>query len=211
SLRKLRRHPHGMDLGPLRPVLPARLFTKDKRIHAAPTPLLDDVARLRARLLDGAGEAGAGAAADGFDLLLIGRRQLRSNNSWMHNYPRLMKGRDRCTLLLHPTDAAARGIVEGAAVRLSSSAGSVAVPAELSDEVMSGVVSLPHGFGHDRPGIGTTVAASHPGASVNDVTDDQFLDALTGNAALNGVRVRVEAVSPAVETPLAQEGAPALA
>lgn len=210
SLRRLRKHPHGMDLGPLEPVLPARLFTKDGKIYAAPPLLLDDVARLRARLLDGAGEAGAAAAADGgFDLLLIGRRQLRSNNSWMHNYPRLMKGRNRCTLLLHPADAAARGIAEGAPVRLSSVAGSVVVPAELSDEVMAGVVSLPHGFGHGRPGIGTAVAVAHPGASANDVTDDQFLDALTGNAALNGVPVRVEVVASAATLSLEPDAAPA--
>ena len=121
SLRRLRKHPHGIDLGPLKPALPARLFTPDGKIHAAPAPLLDDVARLRARLLDSAGEAGA-AVDGGFDLLLIGRRQLRSNNSWMHNYPRLMKGRDRCTLLLHPADAAARGIDGGClgAPRLSA-------------------------------------------------------------------------------------------
>ncbi|HEX8693722.1 MAG TPA: molybdopterin oxidoreductase family protein [Longimicrobium sp.] len=204
SLRRLRRNPHGVDLGPLRPSLPERLATKDGKIHAAPGPLLEDVARLRARLLDGA------AAADGgFDLLLIGRRQLRSNNSWMHNYPRLMKGRDRCTLLLHPADAAARGIADGARVRLGSSAGSVEVAAELSDEVMPGVVSLPHGFGHARPGVRLGVAAAHPGASANDVTDELRLDALGGNAALNGVPVRVEAVSPVSAVPLAEDGAPA--
>jgi anaerobic selenocysteine-containing dehydrogenase len=193
SLRRLRRHPHGIDLGPLQPVLPERLFTQDRKIDAAPAPLLADVDRLRARLLEREAD-GAAAADGGFDLLLIGRRQLRSNNSWMHNYPRLMKGRDRCTLLLHPDDAAARGIEAGATVRVGSRSGSVEVPAELSNEVMPGVVSLPHGFGHGRPGIGTTVAAAHPGASANDVTDDRFLDALTGNAALNGVSVRVEAI-----------------
>jgi anaerobic selenocysteine-containing dehydrogenase len=127
----------------------------------------------------------------------------------MHNYPRLMKGRDRCTLLLHPTDAAARGIADGATVRLTSRAGSVEAPAEVSDEVMPGVVSLPHGFGHARPGTGTTVAAAHPGASVNDVTDDQFLDALTGNAALNGVPVRVVAAAPTAIDPIASQAAPA--
>ena len=204
SLRRLRRNPHGVDLGPLRPSLPERLATKDGKIHAAPGPLLEDVARLRARLLDGGGEADGG-----FDLLLIGRRQLRSNNSWMHNYPRLMKGRDRCTLLLHPADAAARGIADGARVRLGSSAGSVEVAAELSDEVMPGVVSLPHGFGHARPGVRLGVAAAHPGASANDVTDELRLDALGGNAALNGVPVRVEAVSPVSAVPLAEDGAPA--
>jgi anaerobic selenocysteine-containing dehydrogenase len=207
SLRRLRRHPHGMDLGALHPALPARLFTPSGKIDAAPAPLLADVDRLRARLAESEAQ-GAAAADGGFDLLLIGRRQLRGNNSWMHNYPRLMKGRERCTLLLHPADAAARGIVDGAMVRLGSRAGSVDVPAEVSDEVMPGVVSLPHGFGHGRPGIGTAVAAAHPGASVNDVTDDRFLDALTGNAALNGVPVRVEAVSAASMEPLTADAAP---
>lgn len=209
SLRKLRRHPHGIDLGPLQPALPERLFNRDGKLDAAPALLLADVDRLRARLLEGEADATA-AAGGGFDLLLIGRRQLRSNNSWMHNYPRLMKGRDRCTLLLHPADAAARGIPDGALVRLSSRAGSVEVPAELSDEVMPGVVSLPHGFGHGRPGIGTTVAAAHPGASVNDVTNDRFLDDLAGTAALNGVPVRVEAAIPAPVPSFAERENPAV-
>lgn len=115
-----------------------------------------------------------------------------------------IRGRDRCALLLHPADAAARGIDADAAVRLSSSAGSVVVPAELSDEVLPGVVSLPYGFGHGRAGIAMSVAAAHPGASATDVTDDQFLDALTGNAALNRVPVRVEGVAPAAAEPLAR-------
>jgi anaerobic selenocysteine-containing dehydrogenase len=207
SLRRLKRRPHGVDLGPLQPALPERLFTKDRRIHAAPAPLLEDVGRLRARLLEGGVDAGV--SDGGFDLLLIGRRQLRSNNSWMHNYPRLMKGRERCTLLVHPADAAARGIAQGGMVRVGSRAGSVEVPAELSEEVMRGVVSLPHGFGHGRPGIRLTVAAAHPGASANDVTDDQLVDALSGNAALNGVPVRVEAVARAAAATLAEEGASA--
>ena len=203
SLRRLERHPHGVDLGPLQPALPARLRTGDGRIHAAPAPLLQDVHRLRATLLDGAADADGG-----YDLRLIGRRQLRGNNSWMHNYPRLMKGADRCTLLLHPTDAAARGIADGDRVRVASRAGSVQVPAQVSDEVMPGVVSLPHGFGHGRPGIGQTVAAAHPGASANDVTDDQRVDALGGNAALNGVPVRVEMVSAADPSAVVAEAPP---
>ena len=205
SLRRLKRNPHGIDLGPLQPALPARLATRDGRIHAAPAPLLDDVGRLRARLLDG--ELDGGRGVGGFDLLLIGRRQLRSNNSWMHNYPRLMKGRDRCTLVIHPDDAAVRGITEGVPVRLASRAGSVEVPAELSEEVMPGVVSLPHGFGHGRGGIGLAVAAAHPGASANDVTDDQLVDALIGTAALNGVPVRVEVVLPAAPAPRTPDAA----
>lgn len=191
TLRRLRKHPHGVDLGPLEPGLRARLRTRDRRIHAAPEPLLRDVARLRARLLDGAGEADGG-----FDLRLIGRRQLRGNNSWMHNVPRLMKGRDRCTLLVHPADAEARGIADGMRVRIVSRAGSAEVRAEVSDTMMPGVVSLPHGFGHHRPGTRTAVATEHAGTSANDVTDELLVDALSGNAAVNGVPVRVVPVSP---------------
>jgi len=194
SLRRLKRHPHGIDLGPLHPVLPGRLRTPARRIDAAPAPVLADLQRLRARLLasaaDPSADTGTGAAA--LDLLLIGRRQLRSNNSWMHNVPRLVRGRNRCTLLIHPDDAAARRIADGDAVRLVSRTGSVDVPAEVTDAVMSGVVSLPHGWGHGRDGVQARVAQAHAGASVNDVTDDRFVDALSGNAALNGVPVRVE-------------------
>jgi anaerobic selenocysteine-containing dehydrogenase len=190
TLKRLRRHPHGIDFGPLEPRLPERLMTNDRRIHAAPEPFVRDVERLRARLA-----SGVGSAAAGFDLLLIGRRQLRSNNSWMHNYERLVRGKDRCTLMIHPTDAAARGIETGARVRLGSRTGSVEVAAEVTDALMPGVVSLPHGWGHARAGVRLSVAREHAGASVNDVTDELLVDALSGNAALNGVPVAVKAVS----------------
>ena len=169
-----------MPLGPNRPSLPGRLAHEDKRIRLAPAPLLEDVPRLRARLLGG--EEG---------LLLIGRRHVRSNNSWMHNYTRLVKGPTRYELWMHPDDMAARGIADGAAVRLSSRVGAVEVPVVASTDMMPGVVSLPHGFGHARQGVRMQVAAAHAGVSANDVTDDAFIDVLSGNAAVNGVPVQV--------------------
>jgi len=186
SLKKLERAPHGLDLGPLEPCLPGRLRTPERRIELAPEAYVNDLNRLR-KVLDG-------KAADDA-LLLIGRRQLRSNNSWMHNYARLMGGRDRCTLLMHPDDAADRGLDDSRLVAVVSTAGRIEAPLELSDEVMRGVVSLPHGWGHDRPGTQITTARQHPGASLNDVTDDRTVDALSGNAVLSGVPVRVERVT----------------
>jgi len=180
SLAKLRASPHGLDLGPLEPRFPARLRTPDRRIVLAPRLYLDDLPRLRARL-----------SATPPALTLIGRRHLRSNNSWCHNSARLVKGPPRCTLLIHPTDAAARGIASGDTVELASTTGRVRVPAEVSDEIMPGVVSLPHGWGHGRAGTQLSVANAHPGASVNDVTSEALYDALSGNAALSGLCVEV--------------------
>jgi anaerobic selenocysteine-containing dehydrogenase len=125
------------------------------------------------------------------DLLLIGRRQLRSNNSWMHNSERLVKGPARCTVLMHPTDAAARNIVSDQLVEVRSRTGAVEIPVEISDEMMVGVISIPHGWGHDRLGVQMGVAEQHAGASINDLTDDQSIDALCGTAAFNGTWVSV--------------------
>jgi anaerobic selenocysteine-containing dehydrogenase len=183
SLRRLREEPHGVDLGPLEPCLPARLYTKTRRIELAPQRLLADVARLERTLANG--------AANG--LLLIGRRELRSNNSWMHNSERLVRGKEPCTLLMHPEDAAARGLAAGQRVRLSTRAGQVEAPLELSEAVMPGVVSLPHGWGHGRDGVRLRVASRRPGASLNDLTDEQGADVLCGTAVLNGVPVEVAA------------------
>ena len=180
TLRRLERAPHGIDLGPLAPCLPGRLETPGRRIRLAPPSLVADVARLEASL------ARARPA-----LALIGRREVRSNNSWMHNYPRLMKGGDRCTLLMSPSDAAVRGLADGARVRVTSRAGSIEVPLEVTRAMRDGVVSLPHGFGHDRPQTRTGVASAHPGASLNDVTDELAVDALSGTAAFSGVAVEV--------------------
>jgi anaerobic selenocysteine-containing dehydrogenase len=131
------------------------------------------------------------------ELVLIGRRQLRSNNSWLHNSARLVKGRPRCTLLVSPADAERHGLADAELAVLSSAAGEIEVPVEVSDEMMPGVVSLPHGWGHSRPGVRLGVASRHPGASMNDVTSEEFVDELTGTAALSGQRVKVRAVQPA--------------
>jgi anaerobic selenocysteine-containing dehydrogenase len=176
SLQKLRASPHGIDLGPLQP---GRLGM----VKLAPKLYLDDLQRL---------EASMERPRDG--LVLIGRRMLRSNNSWMHNSLRLVKGPDGCTLLIHPDDAAARGLSDGARARVRSRAGAVEVPVGISSDVLPGVVSLPHGYGHSRAGASMAVAAAHAGASVNDLTDELSVDALTGNAAFSGVPVSVERV-----------------
>ena len=183
SIRTLAEHPHGIDLGPLQPSLPAALRTADRMLHLAPQTLVDDVARLAATL-------DAVTPHDG-SLQLIGRRALRSNNSWMHNSERLMRGRDRCTLIMHPTDAAAAGVRDGDTVCITSRVGSVVAPVEITDGVMLGVVSLPHGWGHGRSGTRLPTANAHAGVSINDLTDDQRIDTLTGNAGFSGVPVIV--------------------
>jgi anaerobic selenocysteine-containing dehydrogenase len=187
SVSKLVANPHGIDLGPLEPSLPARLMTPDRRIHLAPEVLVRDLARVESELLS-APRAGNG------ELLLIGRRDLRSNNSWMHNSQRLVKGPERCTLLMHPEDAQARGLAPGQTVQVRSRVGCVPVRLELTDAVMPGVVSLPHGWGHGRPGVQLRVAAAHAGVSLNDLTDDQAVDALLGTAAFSGTPVHVTGV-----------------
>ncbi|SIQ33613.1 molybdopterin oxidoreductase family protein [Aquipseudomonas alcaligenes] len=182
SLTALRDAPHGIDLGPLKPNLAARLKTESKAIEAAPELLVADLARFAAETQPAAGE-----------LLLIGRRHVRSNNSWMHNYQRLVKGKPRHQLLMHPDDMAGRGLSDGQRVRVQSRVGVIEVEALASDEMMPGVVSLPHGWGHTRPGVQMAIASAQPGASANDLTDERQLDAVSGNAALNGVPVSVEA------------------
>jgi len=182
SLRALERSPHGVDYGPLEPRLPARLFTKTKTIQLAPELFVRDLERLEAE------QASAGTAPE---LELIGRRLLRSNNSWMHNSQRLVKGRPACTLLVHPDDARARGLESGALALVRSRVGEVSVPVEVSDTVAPGVVCLPHGYGHTREGVGLAVAAAHAGASLNDLTDELRIDALSGNAAFSGTPVTV--------------------
>ncbi|MCI0394909.1 MAG: molybdopterin oxidoreductase family protein [Chloroflexi bacterium] len=185
SLEKLQTEPHGVDLGPLQPRLPERLFTADKRIQLVPELMAQDMARVQQVFSDGTQEL------DGFDLTLIGRRQLRSNNSWMHNAERLVRGKERCTLLMHPNDAAARGLATGQTVMIESRVGCIELPLELTETIMPGVVSIPHGWGHDRPGVQLRVAQRHAGASINDLTDEMVLDDLTGNAAFIGLPVRV--------------------
>ncbi|WP_116367131.1 molybdopterin oxidoreductase family protein [Parahaliea mediterranea] len=183
NLERLRQQPSGVDLGPLQSQLPQRLRTAQQTIDCATAQPLADLVRLQAEFAD-PGEAG---------LRLIGRRHLRSNNSWMHNYHRLVKGPGRCTLLMHPDDMAERTLSDGMEVTLRSRAGEVRVTVEASNDMMPGVVSLPHGFGHHRPGMRLGTASRHAGVSCNDVTDELALDALSGNAAVNGIPVSVSA------------------
>lgn len=185
SLTVLKEHPHGIDLGPLKPNLLARLQTASKQIECAPQAMLDDLRRVATELNALRPKAG--------ELRLIGRRHVRSNNSWMHNYQRLVKGKPRDQLLMHPDDLASRGLQDGQQVIIRSRVGEVTVAVVASDEMLAGVVSLPHGWGHNRKGIAQDVAAAHAGVSANDLTDELFLDPVTGNAALNGLTVEVVA------------------
>ncbi len=186
SLKRLDREVSGVDLGPLLPCLPGRLYTAQKRINIAPKAFVEDLPRLQAWMRD--------CGARGHKLTLIGRRELRSNNSWMHNAERLMKGRDRCTLLMHPDDAAARALADGQPVQIRSRVGEVRVAVEITDAIRPGVVSLPHGFGHDREGVRLQVARKNGGASFNDLADDLRVDFLCGTAAFSGTEVDVLAV-----------------
>jgi anaerobic selenocysteine-containing dehydrogenase len=200
KLATVERAVHGVDLGPLQRRLPHRLFTPDKRIELAPELFSADLSRLARRLDDT-----RTSHPDADTLLLIGRRQLRSNNSWMHNYPRLMGGRPRCTLLVNPEDAARLSLVDGANAVVQSRVGRAVVPVEISEELMPGVVSLPHGWGHDREGIRLATAQQHPGASINDLTDDGAVDELVGTAILSGVPVRVQPAESPVNQGLDEE------
>lgn len=192
TLRKLQRHPHGLDLGALYPVLPRRLMTTGKRIRLDHPVVVADWPRIVNALTE------SPVAADGRDLLLIGRRHLRSNNSWMHNSERLTGGVNHCSLLMNPIDAEERGLTAGDAVRISSRVGTIDAVLELSDDVMAGVVCMPHGWGHaSRAGVGWSHAAALPGASVNDITDDTRFDPLSGNAAVTALPVDVTAAQPA--------------
>lgn len=190
SIRKLSENPHGIDLGPLRRILPGALVTASKKIQLAPAIYLDDVKRAKQKLRSRHAHA----------FQLIGRRDVRSNNSWMHNSQRLVKGKPRCTAYVHPDDAARLQLAEGQMVRVTSRVGSIELPAEITAAVMPGVISVPHGWGHGRPGVQLGVARKVAGVSLNDITDEQHLDALTGLPVLNGVPVTVSAVTvPAAE------------
>ncbi len=182
SLDVLAENPHGIDLGPLEPTLPDRLRTPDRRITLVPPLIADDLPRLE-RLLD---------ARPSGDVVLIGRRQLRSNNTWMHNVRILMKGTHRCTLLVPTSDAARLGIVDGDLVEITSRVGRVTAPAEVTDDLVEGVVSLPHGWGHDAEG--QSIATGNPGVNSNVLTDPQVIDPLSGACAINAIPVSLARV-----------------
>ena len=186
TMRALRNAPEGVDLGPLRPTMPERLQTKDKLIHLAPDRVLADLPRLRAWLVEQ-------EAQDDDMLVLVGRRHQRDNNSWMHNSERLTRGKPRHHLLMHPDDLTGRGLADGARVRITSRVGEVTTEVRATDDMMRGVVSLPHGYGHDLGGTRMANATKLPGVSVNDLTDPELLD-VSGNAAFSGVPVTVTAV-----------------
>lgn len=173
-------HPHGVDLGPLQPRLPEVLRTPTGFIELDAEPILADLPRLRAALDRAVPDA-----------VLVGRRDLRSNNSWMHNIEVLVKGRPRCTLHVHPDDALRWGIADGSSARVTGRVGSLEVPVEVTDSVRSGVVSLPHGWGHDLPGVRLGVAGRHAGVNANVLSDEELVDVPSGNAVLNGIPVAV--------------------
>ncbi|MDT5138670.1 MAG: hypothetical protein QOD58_2932 [Mycobacterium sp.] len=180
TLDLLKANPNGIDFGPMVSQLPDILGTPDRKIRLAPPYLLDDLSRLAARLQ---------RAAD--PLVLVNRRHLRSNNSWLHNVPALMKGKDRCTLLMHPDDAAGRHISDDDIVTVKSESGEITVPVEITDAIKPGVVSMPHGWGHDKPGTQLSVANSSPGVNTNVLSPPMFIDEPSGNGVLNGIPVSV--------------------
>ena len=184
SIDKLKAHPSGIDLGPLEPSCPERLQTPNQRIQLAIPEVLADIERF-VKDTDVAGD----------HYRLIGRRHVRDNNSWMHNHHRLMKGKPRCQLLMHPDVVAKEGWQSGMVVTIESRVGAIDAELAASDEMMPGVVSLPHGYGHGLAGTRGEVASRHAGVSCNDITDEQFVDQLSGNAAVNGVSVRLSAAA----------------
>ncbi len=192
TLARLEAEPHGIDLGPLKPRLPEVLRTPSGKVELAPQAIVDDVDRLRASL----------AREDNGGMVLVGRRQLRSNNSWMHNVPHLVRGKERCTAHVHPADADRFGLEDGSRARVSSGAGEIEVTVEVTDAVMEGVVSIPHGWGHDEPGVRLAVAAEHAGANSN-VLAEAATDPLSGNAILNGIPVELSPVATAEAVPAA--------
>jgi anaerobic selenocysteine-containing dehydrogenase len=163
--------------------VPEVLRTASGKIELAPEPIVADVARLHGAL---ARERNGG-------LVLVGRRQLRSNNSWMHNLPALVKGKDRCTLHIHPDDAERLGLEDGGRAVVSSLTGRIEAPVEVTDGIMPGVVSIPHGWGHGAPGVRMRVASEHSGVNSNVLADESQMDPLSGNAVLNGIPVEVRA------------------
>ena len=208
SLAKLRAHPHGVDLGPLQPRIPEILRTPSGRIELCPEPIAAEVAKLA-----------AAPEPTQREFVVVGRRHLRSNNSWMHNVPSLVRGRELCTLVVNRGDADRLGLVAGGLAAVTSRIGRVQLTVEVTDDIAPGVVSIPHGWGHDRPGMQMSVATQHAGVNTNRLTDDLRLDPLSGTAVLNGIPVEIAAVPagnppaavPAGNPPVAVADTPAVA
>jgi anaerobic selenocysteine-containing dehydrogenase len=181
SLDVLVANPHGVDYGALTPRLPEILRTPSGKIELGAPELIRDLERLAAAIDE----------LNDRQMVLVGRRHLRSNNSWMHNIEVLMKGKPRCTLHVHPDDAIRLGLTDGASATIASRVGSVMAPVEVTDAIRPGVVSLPHGWGHGEPGTRMRVAAERAGVNSNVLSDDQAMDPLSGTAVLNGIPVVV--------------------
>lgn len=184
SLAKLQENPHGIDLGALQPSLKQRICTSDGKIALAPHIYLAELSRARLALA-------SFNPRNSSEFVVIGRRHVRSNNSWLHNSLPLVKGKNRCTMMINSQDAHALNVQEGEMVRVQSRVGEITIPVELCDDIMRGVISIPHGFGHNREGTQLSIAEGKAGVSLNDITDDQFVDGISGNAALNGTPVTV--------------------
>ncbi|WP_286747800.1 molybdopterin-dependent oxidoreductase [Aquabacterium sp. UBA2148] len=189
TMDKLRAHPEGIDLGPLQPSLGKALQARGKCIDLMPAAIRRELPQLIAPFTNPLPENDTGRPT----LKLIGRREVRSNNSWMHNSERLVSGKARCTLWIHPEDAQRHAISEGQTVTVASRTGRIQVPVHVTPDIRSGVVSLPHGWGHDRQGVRLQVASAHAGASINDLTDDRQTDRISANAAFSAVPVWIEA------------------
>lgn len=186
SLKKLEANPHGIDLGPLQPDLPNAIYHPDQTIHLEFDYFMQDLERVELHFF-------SANQAEPDTLQLIGRRHLKSNNSWLHNSRRMVKGARRCTAQLHPNDAERFNVQDGQFIKVSSRVGQVQIEAEVTDKIMPGVISIPHGWGHNKKGAKLKVAEQHAGVSVNDLTDEMVVDELSGNAVLNGVPVWLEA------------------
>ncbi|WP_290644085.1 molybdopterin-dependent oxidoreductase [Aquabacterium sp.] len=195
SFKQLLAHPQGVDLGPLRPSLVAGLQKRGRRIDLLPLSIRQELPNLTALFAagDAANQTPTTSAGGRPILKLIGRRDVRSNNSWMHNSERLVSGKPRCTLWIHPSDANAQHLQDGQTVTVASRVGQVRVPVHVTEDIRPGVVSLPHGWGHDRAGIDMKVAQAHAGASINDLTDDRLTERISANAAFSAVPVWIEA------------------
>ena len=193
NLRRLEESPHGVDLGSLTPRLPALLRCADGKVDAAPKPLVKALAKI---VLGVQPEREESKTTASFSLL--GRRHLRSNNSWMHQCPTLIKGKNRCTLLMHRDDALALGLKNGSDVVVRSHVGEVCLPLEVTSDILRGVVSIPHGYGHHADRTRIPIAAASAGVSINDLTDDRALDSQSGNAAFSGQMVSVHSASPSI-------------